>query len=118
MNFTEIVKGKSEGSRIPENVLRVRKYTAVLAPNISERMQATREPTDGGGERVRLGIALDRDNHAIKLVPNSLNAYAWFTPRSGRTLSLRITPYIRRHGLEAGDYLLAGNSENLEFVRQ
>lgn len=113
MPFVEIVKG-TFGKSMPDNVLRVNRYTIALSANLSETFQAGRTVTKGGSrESVRLGISVDVEAKQVKLDATSINGYSFQVPTDGgqRALTVAMPAAFRRTGIPIGDYLLTSKTD-------
>lgn len=117
MSYIEVSKGKFGASSVPHGVLRVSRTNMALAENLSEQFQLTRTDNPAstkGREIVKLGVAVDKENKRIKLLPTAINGFTWGANGNNKVLTVATPKSFWRMGVPAGDYICT-NTRTLEF---
>lgn len=115
MAFVEIERGRwGSAAKIPNNIVRLNKSSISISPNIGETFQLGRETLETGSEKVTLGVAVDKEAKQIKLLPSSLNGYAWHSRNGDEVLRWQTNKRFKSLGLMLGDYELVDRN-NLVF---
>ena len=103
-DFTEVAKGRVGFDALPENVVRLTAKGVTFGESVSRHYNYTRGKSASGNEMVKIGIAYDSRNQAIKLTsdPEGFN----FSINGNGTAQVGMPSKLRRAAMPTGDYKL------------
>lgn len=110
-NFTEVERGKIGGSSIPDDVLRISNKRIAFNESVTKLFSATKMKLPGGTDRIRVSLAYDLYNQAIKATA-SAEGFTMGVAESG-TANGPLPSGFRKAGLPAGDYKLVEGERNI-----